>query len=118
EVRQRRYQNNKLLDPGETWLYTSFGALTYNVQPGLYGNTATVTATGSTGQKVTASDANWHFGTAPTLLVLKALNAQNPMMPTPAELSQAAPGQALLVGTPTVWTYQVYDEGEAPVRLT
>src|SRR5262249_4097763 len=38
--------NNKLLDPGETWLYTSSGVVTYKAKAGLYGNTATVTATG------------------------------------------------------------------------
>src|SRR5262249_30297944 len=40
------------------------------------------------------------------------------MMPTPEELAQTAPGRMLPVGTPVVWTYQVYDEGDAPVRVT
>jgi hypothetical protein len=110
--------NNKKLDPGETWLYTSAGVVSYQAQGGLYVNTATATATGSTGTTVTASDLNYHFGTTPGIFVLKAINAVNPMMPTPAELSQAAPGVSLPVGTPVVWTYQVYDQGDSPVQVT
>src|SRR5262249_15656576 len=52
--------NNHLLDPGETWLFPS-APHPYQVQAGLYGNVATVTATGA-GQTVSASDANYHFG--------------------------------------------------------
>ena len=47
----------------------------------------------STGETPTASYTNWHFGTTPSLFVLKAINAANPMMPTPEELAQTAPGQ-------------------------
>src|SRR5262249_31926787 len=63
--------NNKL-DPGETWLYIS-SPHTYQVQPGLYGNTTTVTATDPTGQPVTTRYTNWHFGTTPSIFVLKAI---------------------------------------------
>jgi hypothetical protein len=110
--------NNGLLDPGETWLYTSQGVVTYQVQGSFYGNIVTVTATGTNNQTVTASDPNYHFGATPSLFVLKAVNATNPMMPTPAELAQAAPGRMLPVGTSVVWTYQVFDEGDAPIKVT
>ena len=49
----------------------------YQVQAGAYGNVATATATGSTGQTVTASDANYHFGTTPSLFVRKLINGNN-----------------------------------------
>src|SRR6185369_3683019 len=55
--------NNGLLDPGEAWLYTSQGVVTYSVQPGLYGNTATVTGTATTGQTATARDPSYLVGT-------------------------------------------------------
>src|SRR5262249_5495874 len=55
--------NNGKLDPGETWLYTSSGVVSYQVHAGLYGNTATVTAKSTGNQTFTASDANYHFGT-------------------------------------------------------
>src|SRR5262249_25893880 len=109
--------SNGLLDTNETWLYTSSGVVSYKAQADFYGNIATVTATGS-GQTVTASDANYHFGTTPSLFVLKAINAANPMMPTPEELAQTSPGRQLAVGTSVVWTYQVYDMGDAPVKVT
>src|SRR5262249_18614042 len=69
--------NNKL-DPGETWLYTSSGVVTYKVKAGLYLNTATVTATASGNQTVTASDPNYHFGTNTLLAVQVAVNAVDP----------------------------------------
>src|SRR5205823_5329210 len=39
--------HNNLLDPGETWRYTSAGVASRQVQAGPYGNYATVTATSS-----------------------------------------------------------------------
>jgi hypothetical protein len=81
-----------LLDPGEVWLYTSQGVVTYTVQPGLYGNIATVTAKPPTGPAVTASDPNYHEGITPNLRVLKSINAANPSMPTAAENAQSSPG--------------------------
>src|SRR5262249_22195215 len=69
---------NGLIDPGEAWLYTSAGAVTYKVRAGLYGNTATVTATGG-GQTVTVSDPNYHFGNVAPLTIQKAINAVDPL---------------------------------------
>src|SRR5262249_32966406 len=111
--------NDGLLDPGETWLYTSAVVVTYTVQPNLYGNLGSVAATTPGGQTITAaSDPSYHLGNVPTLFILKAINAADPMHPTPAELAQAAPGRPLPVGTPVVWTYQVTDVGDAPVKVT
>jgi hypothetical protein len=121
--------HNGLLDPGEAWLYASTGTVTvggvqypitatfvaggsvpaYTVQQGLYGNIATVTATGSTGKTVTASDSNWHFGTTPSIFVRKLVNGL---------YSPTAPGVTLPNGTPVVWTYEVTDQGDAPVKVT
>jgi Ca2+-binding RTX toxin-like protein len=110
--------NNHLLDPGETWLYTSTGAVyvstgqpvpTYQAQAGLYGNTATATATGTTGTTVTASDVNWHFGSTPQIFVRKLTNGV---------YSPTATGQLLPAGTLLVWTYEVTDAGDAPVKVT
>src|SRR5206468_3944983 len=66
---------NGLLDPGETWLYTSAGVVSYQVHTGFYGNTASVTATPTGGSTVTASDPNYHFGTNTALVVQKDINA-------------------------------------------
>src|SRR5262249_35823172 len=73
------------------------------------GNTATATATGSTGKTVTASDVNWHFGTTPQIFVRKLTNGV---------YAPTAPGLQLSVGTPVTWTYQVTDQGDAPVKVT
>jgi hypothetical protein len=77
--------------------------VSYQVQPNLYGNLATVTATASGGQTVTARDANYHLGTAPALLVKKAINGI---------YADTAPGVYLPVGTPVVWTYKVLANGD------
>ena len=76
-------------------------------------------ATGTTnGKTVVTTTPNYHFGTTPSIFVMKAINAVDPMHPTVAELAQAAPGRTLPIGTSVVWTYQVYDEGDAPVQVT
>jgi hypothetical protein len=54
-----------LLDPGETWLYTSAGIWAYNVAAGQAVGRATVTGRGApTGTAVTATDAAFHYGQA------------------------------------------------------
>jgi hypothetical protein len=54
---------NDLLDPGEVWLFSSQGVRTYTVKTGQYSNLGSVHATvASTGQKVTASNLNYHWG--------------------------------------------------------
>jgi hypothetical protein len=39
------------------------------------------------------------------------------MNPTPEELSQSTPGRIITAGTPVTWTYQVFNTGEAAVKL-
>src|SRR5262249_31147155 len=109
--------NNKL-DPGETWLFTS-ADVSYQVQAGLYGNTATVTATSSTGQTATASDPAYHRGVDTPLVVQKAVNVADPLHPTPAEdANDAANPRLLAVGTNVVWTYLLTNPGTVPLTVS
>ena len=111
--------SNGQLDPGENWLYTSAGVITFIVTSNLYGNFGTVVATTTDGQPLTpASDPSYHLGNDPTLFVQKAINAQDPLNPTPEELAQAAPGRPLPVGTTVVWTYKAYNGGDGPIQVT
>ena len=109
---------NGQLDPGETWLYTSASVFPYTVETNLYGNVGSVTATAASGRTAADSDPTYLLGNAPSLFVLKAINAADPMHPTPAELAQSAPGRALPVGTAVVWTYKVYNMGDGPIQVT
>src|SRR5262249_30282075 len=63
--------NNGKLAPGETWLYTSSGVVSYQVKAGLYGNTVTVIGTPAPAPAVTATASDYHFGTAAALVVQK-----------------------------------------------
>src|SRR5262249_17631409 len=111
--------NNNRLDPGETWLYTSAGVVSYQVHAGLYGNTAMVTATGSTGPTVSASDPNYHRGTNTLLVVQKDINAVDPLHPTAAEDANDPTNPRMLpVGTNVVWTYLVSNPGTTPLTIT
>src|SRR5262249_55911834 len=111
--------NNHLLDVGETWLYTSQGVVGYTVQPGPYGNLATVTATGSSGRTVTAKDANYHFGLSSSLVARKAINAVDPLHPTAAEdANDPANPRQLLVGSNVVWTYLLVNTSTTPLTVT
>src|SRR5262249_37752424 len=108
--------NNHLLDPGETWLFTS-APHTYQVQAGLYGNVATVTATGA-GQTVSASDANYHFGTDTILRVQKDINAVDPLHPTVAEdANDPNNPRQLVAGSNAVWTYLLTNPGLVPLTI-
>ena len=77
------YNNNDVLDPGETWLYRSESSL---AAPGPYRNVASV-AGEVTGGTVTDADANHHFGEGEggAINVEKAINAVVPLNPTAAE---------------------------------
>src|SRR5262249_23333527 len=109
--------SNRLLDPGETWLYTSQGVVAPKVVPGFYGNTATVTATGN-GSTVTAFDSAYHFGTNTLLVIQKDINAVDPLHPTTAEdANDAANPRQLLVGTNVVWTYLLPTPGTVAMTV-
>ena len=110
--------NSGMLDPTEVWLYSSASVKSFQATNSeFYGNIATVTVTNASGDPVTASDPAYLLGTTPRIFVQKAINAVNPMSPTPAELAVSTP-RLLPVGTPVVWTYQVTDLGDAPVKVT
>src|SRR5262249_9021548 len=109
--------NNGLLDPGETWLYTSAGVVSYQVQAGLYGNTANVTAKGAN-QTVTAADPSYHLGTNTILRVQKDINAVDPLHPTAAEdANDPANPRQLLTGSNVVWTYLLTNPGTVPLTI-
>ena len=47
----------------------------------------------------------------------KAINAVDPLNPTPAEDADTASGPILLVGTEVTWTYLVSNDGEVPLSV-
>ena len=111
---------DNLLDVGETWRYSSVGTTAgYTLaQSGLHTNLATVTGTdGRTGRTATDSDAASYLGQAGAVRVEKALNAQHPSAPTRYEDADAATGPVLQVGSPTVWTYQIFNQSGAALSI-
>jgi hypothetical protein len=112
---------NGLLDPGETWLYTSAGVsgAAYSVVGGQYLSAATVTGTDAhLGSTVTASDASDHFGALNQIAVHKAVNAVDPWHPTAFEDANYAPGPILLAGSTVTWTYLITNSGTTSLDLT
>ncbi|MEO7006881.1 MAG: hypothetical protein ABI065_07595, partial [Terrimesophilobacter sp.] len=110
---------NGLLDPGETWLYTSSGVVTYRAVAGQYTNTATVTATEPrTGAQAHSSDISGYLGATSSISVSKAVNALDPWHPTVREDANAAPGPVLLAGTTVTWSYLVTNTGTSMLDLT
>jgi hypothetical protein len=112
---------NNLLDVGEVWRFTSIGTSIGNAVAELGLHTNTVTATGTdTRIAVTASDVDLasYLGQIGTIRIENAINAVIPTLPTPAEDADAAPGPTLQVGSPIVWTYQVFNDGTQPISIT
>ena len=111
---------DNILDPGETWLFTSAGVVTQTAQPGLHGNIGTVTAHSvQNGGTVSDTDPNYYTGvtTSPPppvdgIVVEKAANALVELAPTTLEDADTAPGQSIVVGTNIVWTYLVRNTGQ------
>jgi subtilisin-like proprotein convertase family protein len=106
-----------IFDPGETWIYTSQGAVTYLAAAGLYENVAVVIATDGQ-QEYRDDDLNYHFGSDPSVTVEKALNAIDPFNPTSVADSDFLPGSEILVGTELIWTYQVENTGNIAINIT
>ena len=104
-----------LLDPGETWLYTSAGVVTYRAVPGEYANWVRVTGVDTaTGHALDASDPNHHFvpdDPPPAIDVQKAINAADPLAPTSTEDADAV-AVVLPTGTQVVWTYLVRNDAD------
>ena len=105
--------HDNLLDVGEVWRFSSVGTSAGGVtaELGLHTNTATAIGTdGRTGRTATDVDTASYFGQAGAVRVEKAINAEHPSAPTRYEDADVATGPVLEVGSPTVWTYQVFNQ--------
>ena len=111
---------NGLLDPGETWLYTSAGVAkaVYTVVGGQFTSSATVTAREPrSGATATSSDPSLHYGALNKIVITKAVNAVDPLHPTGYEDANVGPGPVLLAGSTVVWTYLVSNSGTTPIDV-
>jgi hypothetical protein len=105
---------NGLLDPGETWLYTSAGVAGAPTAAtiGTHTNTVTVVGYDATNHiQVTASSQSVYTGIVTEVQLVKAINAVDPRNPTKAEDANAAPGPTVLVGAPITFSYLVTNTG-------
>ncbi|UZJ27067.1 hypothetical protein RHODO2019_19095 (plasmid) [Rhodococcus antarcticus] len=101
---------NNLLDPGETWLFTSTGVTALTAGSGLHPDTSSVTATPVPASQtpVGSTDPTYYTGVVAAIEVQKAVNAANPTSPTPAEdANNPATPYYVSVGAPVVFTYLV-----------
>ena len=89
-----------LLDPGETWLYTSAGVVEPHRRRRAVRSPATVTATERTsGTTATASDASDHFGAINQISVVRRPSTPSTRWhPTAYEDANYAPGPVLVAG--------------------
>ena len=87
-----------VLAAGDSMTCTASGIAT----AGQYMNEATVTATGSLGEALSATDLSHYFGASPAITVDKATNDVD---------SPAAPGEEITVGEAVEWTYVVTNSG-------
>ncbi len=110
---------NDMVDPGETWLYTSAGVRDYAVVEGTYRNLAVLVAEDEAGNVVTDDDPNVHTGTRPAFIdIEKAVNAANPLSPSAAEDADTAPGVTVQAGSTVIWTYLVRATGAEAMTIT
>ena len=101
------------LDAGETWLFQSSSELAVS---GLHTNIGRVRGTAGAITVGDDDDASY-FGWVAGLRIEKATNAANPNAPTTVEDGDTAPGQSLVVGTPVVWTYRVFNDGNIALAV-
>ena len=89
-------------------------------QLGLHTNTAAAVGTDmrTAVHADSDTDAASYLGQAARIRIEKAINAVDPTRPTVAEDADTAPGPTLQVGTPITWTYQVFNDGADPIRIT
>ena len=97
---------NRLLDPGETWVFTATGTAV----AGQYNNIGT--ATGLTPpapwrMPSSASEGDSYFGVQPGIQIVKLTNGSD---------NNTAPGVQVVVGSTVTWTYDVSNSGN--VALT
>ena len=111
---------NGTLDPGETWLYTSSGTVSYQTAAGQHISLASIAAVDAQGTIVTDQDANHHFGAVPVpgIRIEKAINAADPTAPTAAEDADVPTGPELAVGTDVTWTYLVSNDGSLALTVS
>ncbi len=104
--------NDGLLDPGETWIFTANGTAVdgpYTNEGVASGTAPDVTnADGSTttGETVTDDDPANHVGSNPSIVVEKATNTVD---------ADAAPGVYIPTGGAVTWTYTVTNPGTVPL---
>ena len=108
---------NGKLDPGETWLYTSAGVVTYVSKAGQYVNVATLTATGPDGTPTTQRERSHHFGATTPLELVKSVNPVDPFTPTSYEDADFAPGVILPTGSLITWSYVLRNGGTQPLAV-
>lgn len=91
------------LDPGEEMICEAFGV----AERGPYTNTASVSATDTTGATVTDTDPSHYVGFVTGISVEKATNGQDADIPT---------GPYVPAGRPVTWTYVVTNTGDLPIE--
>ena len=112
---------NGLLDPGETWLYTSSGVAKAPTQALTGGHQNTVTVVGfdaTDNVQVTAADQVVYTGSLPLLSIGKDINAVTPLHPTVTEQADTATtGPTLEAGAPILFTYRVSTTSTTPLTI-
>ena len=100
---------DNLLDVGETWLYRATGT----VLAGQYTNIGRVTVADPNGlATASASDPANYLGIQPDVQLVKAVNAVNPLAPTPGEdANDSATPVVVPAGSTVVFTYAVGNPG-------
>ena len=104
---------NGILELGEIWRYVHLAT----ARAGLIENLARVSGLDDGGTTHLDDDPSYVFGAAPGIHIEKAVNAVNPLAPTPLEDADAL-GNEYLPGTAVVWTYLVTNTGNIAIRMT
>ena len=107
--------NNRLIDPGEIWLYSSV-LQPYQVKAGEYVNEVSVTASDGFSGEVSDTDVNYHIGIeTPQISIEKLIEA--PGMAAPMDADSAS-GAVLPIGLPVTWIYEVTNLAGASISIT
>ncbi|KZX51223.1 hypothetical protein A3709_10355 [Halioglobus sp. HI00S01] len=97
--------NDGILDPNETWIYTVGGV----AQQGQYANIATITGIGPDSEEVDDIDPSHYFGgeSSPGLSIEKYTNGVD---------ADAPPGPLLEEGSPVIFVYVPQNTGDVPLE--
>ena len=105
---------NNLLDVGEVWRYTSAGTPAGDGGWRSWGCTRTRSPpsapTAAPARTTTDTDAASYLGQAGAIRVVKAINASHPPIRRATRTPMSPTGPILQVGSPIVWTYQVFNQ--------